>query len=378
MGLFLNDIHAHSVTQAPRLQVLLNGTALPGALSATVTQTNTYRCSRYTATFAPQASGTGTAKWWLELPAFSDAQMIDVRVVNADGGQAASIIQGEIDTVELDTETFTVRIAGRDLAARLIDHRSDETTLTSFKNKSAGEIVTALAAQHGLTANVVGGPSGFVGRMWQPDTSALQLSTLHAGSTDWETVVTLAKQYGYDVYVTGTTLNFAPPPSKDATPYGLLWAMQGGVQIGNAIGLHMSRGLQITRGVRVIVQSWSAKQKRGFQRIAGPALINSPSVSRLQAYVVTRPDLNEDQAQQLANSLYEEITKHECRISCRGMRGDTILTPWVPILLAGTGTVFDQTYFPVSVTRHLSATEYTMDFEARNHTQAVEDAAGGA
>ncbi len=59
----------------------------------------------------------------------------------------SSLLQGEADSVSIDPINNTAEIDGRDLTARLLDARTQET----FANQTASEIANTLAARHGLT-----------------------------------------------------------------------------------------------------------------------------------------------------------------------------------------------------------------------------------
>ena len=49
--------------------------------------------------------------------------------------------------------------------------------------------------------------------------------------------------------------------------------------------------------------------------------------------------------------------------------GDNLLTTRAQVQLIGTGTAWDQNYFPDTVTRHISFEEgYTMELRAKNHS----------
>jgi hypothetical protein len=68
---------------------------------------------------------------------------------------------------------------------------------------------------------------------------------------------------------------------------------------------------------------------------------------------VIKPNLSEDQAQQIANQLAIDLTKHErvCEIT---MPSDLTLTPRRLVRLEGTGTSWDLTYFVDEIHRSLS------------------------
>jgi hypothetical protein len=90
--------------------------------------------------------------------------------------------------------------------------------------------------------------------------------------------------------------------------------------------------------------------------------------------VVVRPNLTEDQAQQLANQMAHEITLHERTVSVE-MPGEITLTPRTMFKLQGTKTSFDQVYYCSSIERHMTFDEgFTENIRLKNsspRTQAT-------
>ena len=125
--------------------------------------------------------------------------------------------------------------------------------------------------------------------------------------------------------------------------------------------------------VVLIVKSWHGKQARAFTR-GFPNAKPVGTSSNVQQYVFVRPNLTEDQAQQLANQLYAEIITHERTINVT-LPGDSILTPRVLVQLTGTGTGYDQTYYPNTVRRTVGRGGYLMYLSAKNHSPQTEMAA---
>ena len=70
--------------------------------------------------------------------------------------------------------------------------------------------------------------------------------------------------------------------------------------------------------------------------------------------------------QQYAQARYREIIAHEMRMRAR-LPADNLLQAKSVIKVQGTGTAFDQTYYPMSITRMMSMDEgYTMLVDAKN------------
>jgi phage protein D len=117
----------------------------------------------------------------------------------------------------------------------------------------------------------------------------------------------------------------------------------------------------MAKDIVVQVKSWNSRQARSFiktaRAVGGKSSSASSSAngkaSTAQTYVIVRPNLTEDQAQQLATRTAIAQTLHE-RILSVDMPGELTLTPRNMVALQGTGTSFDQSYFVASIDRHIA------------------------
>ena len=358
----LNDPSPPSGVIRPRLRFLANGQWVPVALTASVTQNNAFHASRFTVTFAPPmeagfpAQGTGSLAWWSQ----QSSMLADVQLgLIPDGGLEqdvvwTSLLQGEVDRITTDPIAWTVQVEGRDLTRRFIDNKTE----LAHVNQTSSQIVASLAAKEGLGA-LVTPTSTPVGRYYQLEHDHISLDQFHRAMTEWDLIVMLARFEGFDAFVDGNTLYFQPP----AQPFNDAWVARWqidevGRQSSNLLSLRVERALTIAKGVQVTVKSWHGKQARAFVRKAGTGGASA------QQYILVRPNMTEDQAQQLANQVYADLSRHE-RVLTGQAWGDTILTTRVPLRLTGTGTDWDRVYYPVEVTRHIDQQGFVMDFRAQ-------------
>ena len=131
----------------------------------------------------------------------------------------------------------------------------------------------------------------------------------------------------------------------------------------------ITRNLTLAKGIVVTVTSWNAKQKKAFVRKAtasgGPG--RSP-----QKYSYTFAGLQPDQAQQKANQLLSEISKHQVKLSVTGP-ADNILTMTDVIKVQGTATAFDQVFYPDTISREFSIDDgYRWSIHAKNQSPQSE------
>lgn len=109
------------------------------------------------------------------------------------------------------------------------------------------------------------------------------------------------------------------------------------------------------RDVKVTVRSWNQKQKKGFTVTANRVKVKNKTTSKVaravgppQQYSFFFPNMTPDEAQRKANQLLRDISEHEMNLSV-SIPGDPAAGPTVMYRLDGTGTAFDQLYYPSSV-----------------------------
>lgn len=337
----------------------VNGVRLPARAVVSLEVTNsshftadTYRLELAVGGLPP---GLGPDYW-----AASQDDRISLAVSLA-GETPTPLVTGQVDDASWDLPGRSITLSGRDLSAAFIDNKTAE----KFQNRTASQIATTLAARRGLTADVQA-TTTLAGTYYQIDHAVATRD-----ETEWDLLTYLAGREGFDVWVTGETLHFQPAPVLTAPPYVLLWSQPGdGTFASNATDIKLSRSQTLARDVVVEVRSWNQKQQAAFTVTAkrSQAKKGQRRGGRSQLYSFVRPNLSRDQAQQFAESKAEEITRHE-RLLSASLPGDNTLTTRVPVRLAGTGTDFDQLYYPDRVTRRLSFTEgYRMDLSAKNHS----------
>jgi phage protein D len=190
----------------------------------------------------------------------------------------------------------------------------------------------------------------------------------------------LAQMEGFRVYVKGTELHFEPAPTPgNANRYALVWQPPTG-DIGyyasNTKRIDFERTLTVSKDVVVQVRSWNQKQKKGFAATyptyRARGITPGTATERSQVYTFNIPNLTQEQALQRAQSKYNEIIKHEMRVTA-SLPADDILTPDLVLAVSGTGTPYDQDYFVECVTRTMSMDDgYRMQASGKNHSLATQ------
>jgi phage protein D len=335
--------------RAPRLAVLANGMPLAGVLAAEVHSNNHLAADRFRVRVA-----LGVDPFWTAAAfAAQSSIQLDVQVafdmpgLPASGGSYVSLILGTADMIEIDAISQTVWLEGRDLTSLFIASPTQE----SYANQTASQIATQLAVRQGLVANVAP-TTTLVGRYYQSEHDRITLNQFSHATTQWDLLIWLAQEEGFNVWVSGNALNFMPavdPVLPD------LVLQTGGTPpvygVANLTHLRMERSLTLARDIVVTVKSWNSHQQQAFTQTVGSAALGSTAPP--QSYVLVRPNLTPDQALRLANRKLAELTAYE-RVIVAEMPGELSLDARSTVLLAGTGTQFDQFYFVDTIDRMIS------------------------
>ena len=330
---------------------------LPGIITAEVGSNSHYQADTFRAEVALNAPGGQDLDWW-----GADARkgmLVDLRFTL--DGDERSLIIGEADEIDIDPIHGTVSLAGRDLTARLIEHRTQE----AFQNKTASEVATILAQRRGLKP-VVTATTTMVSRYYADEHDRVSHSQFSKVSTEWDLLTWLAQHENFDLFVSGRELHFQPAvdPTK-AEPYMLAWDQDS--RIGDMTMLKLHRSLTLAKDVVVEVRSHHSAKGQSFTRTS-PAGAGGAKVQagKAQRYVFWRPNMTEDQAQKEADRLREEITRHE-RTCLIDIPGELELTPRDVVLIKGVGG-WSQPYLVNTITRRIGFDGgFTQSITIKNH-----------
>lgn len=292
---------------------------------------------------------------------------------NYTAGDLESIFYGRVEDDEWSPARGVIEISGRDLTAELIDTKTSE----AYPNLTASQIATKLAQAHGLTP-VVTATNTKAGRYYQIDTVRQQDER-----TEWDLLTWLAKEEGFIVYVKGRELHFEPAPDDQAQAYRFVYTPAGPGQLpqfdGTDFKLRQNRAL--ARDIKVTVKSWNPKKNKRVKATAEMTrkrnrVLRSAGrpITPVQEYSFSVPNLSPEQAQQLANKKLAELSRHEKGLAIEGP-ADNVLQLTHRIVIEGTGTPFDQTYYPDSIVRSMSAESgsgYHWSIQAKNHSPETE------
>jgi phage protein D len=339
------------------LRVIANGQVITNALEAEVISTNHYAADRFSASVALGADPWSEMSFWASEPDI----LLDVQF-SLDGGTSfTSLVQGSVDTVAIDPTLGLVHLDGRDLTASLIEARTQET----FANRTASEIALLLAGRHNLIPHISSTETP-VGRYYQSEHDRITLNQFSYATTEWDLLVFLARQEGFDVFVQGQTLYFQPVSQSGDLALSL--------RVEDMIDLKLERSLTLARDIEVEVKSWNSRQNSAFvQRARSTGRRTSAgSCGTTQRYVFVQPNMTPDSALKFAQQKLTELTRHERTIEI-SMPGDLSLSPRSMVILEGTCSDFDQAYFVDVIARRLHHSDgLTQHIRAKNTSPRTE------
>lgn len=359
----LNEVPALAATRQPRGLVKINGDVASGWNSWEVDNNTFYQADTFRVSF-PLSVSNDAAWWAAQKEIFVEiAAGFPADPGRFDASELNSLIYGKVDDLTYDPVDRVIKLCGRDLTSVFIDAKTTE----KWQNLTSSQIAEQLALRHGMIPKVVDTTTR-AGKYYEID---------HARLTDerseWDLLAWLAHEERYVVYVKGNELHFEPQPKESQNPYVLRWESptdDRGFPIFNGKSISFSRNLTVARGVVVTVRSWNTKNKKAFNvtfpthkaKGTAPGKSSPPA----QNYYFTIPGLTPEEALQRAQSKHKEITQHEMRLHA-SMPADNLLKVTDIIRVEGTGSAFDQTYYPESINRAMSLSDgYTMTVSAKN------------
>jgi phage protein D len=363
----INALPVVSGARRPRGAIKLNGAIVAGWESWEV-ENNAFRAAdTFSATFAIGGLPSGYGPDWFAKQATITCEIFATADAPDPGNYQPSagdrVIYGQVDDIEFAAVAGKITISGRDLTSVFIDNKTTESHL----NQTSSQIATLLAGNHGLTP-VVTATTAKVGTLYSQN-----FVNLTQERTEWDILCELAQFEGFDVFVTGQELHFQPKPQDSGDRYAIVWTPptgNAGFASLNGIDLNFHRSLTIAKGVVVKVNSWHGKHAQRYAvtwpKSTQPAKPGQSGSAGPIVYQRAVANKTTDEATQIARKLYAEITQHMVKLSAE-MPGDGLLSCATIVQVRGTGTGWDQDYYPDAVRRSMSLDEgYRMTLSAKN------------
>jgi phage protein D len=323
-------------TRTPRVRVKIGNDILRHVLDARIVSTNYYSADWFQIGLLAPRVGTYSVSWW----ASAQRPLVEVGFSVDGGANYVELITGRVDNLSVDGLRGVVRLSGRDLSASLVDSNLRD----AFPNHSADAIVSLLARRHGLIPRVAPTP-GLVGRIFgglREDGGTFAYSR---ASSDWDLIVRLATQYGYDAFVSGRALYFQPSNGMNGAAVSISPSMLSELRI--------ERNLAEPSGNGMAFASWDANAGRTVQQ--GDLAVLGADRGAGTGNVVVRPNLDAAMMAEAARNFLVESRQHAFLVEM-SMPADVVLLPRTVIQLTGTDTSFDRFYKVECVDRSLNPT----------------------
>lgn len=353
----------------PRWRVLINGDHLPTFEAGTVTKTNARNPATFELEFSLFHSTTYTPKWWRDQTKIE----VEIQWGFADGEADPdwkTLISGLVDGKELRTGAGIVRLHGRDYMGALADAKTWKT----YVNQTSAEAVQDMVSSLGLTADV-DSTSDKVGVYVKED--AQEVATTNSrGRKMIDLVNYLADKEGFDVWAEGKTIHFKRP-DEDQVPRPVYYSPPEQTETGVAyakpgnrvIDFNFTHDLTRSEEIQIVVLSRNTRKgKTVTGKAKKPKRVTAGTASD-DARVITikRPNLTEEEAQRLAESLTKKIAEREYAIDWAAP-ADFTLTPQHTVEVVGWEDVCDETYFIEEIRFTLDVgSGAVMQVRAKNH-----------
>lgn len=367
--------------QAPRWRVTANGKPLHGVYELEVVTNNFSEASRFKFSMAPLPGESRNLAWYAaqaDIFVVIDAVLQKGGTADASGSPApgwTTLLAGRVDSLAINPITGVAACEGRDLAGLFIDSVTQE----AFQNQTASQIAAQFVAQQTAAypiANITGAITPTttpVGRFYGDNYNDVNGGQFWRATNQWNLLQYLAFSEGFQLYFAGSVLTFGPAP---AVPYVMPVTFAGTPPVANVEHAEMIRSLTLAKDVEVTVMSWNSQGKLRTIGLAKSSH-SQPSqrgVGPVQKYVFLKPDLDQNQALQFAQSRLRDITRRELIVNLR-LPGELMLTPNDQVQISGTGTAFDQSYHVDAITRRFSfAQGFQESLRLKNHSTETQRA----
>lgn len=365
----INDPQPSSSVTRCRGMVLINGERAAGLVEFEVDNNGYFQADTFRVVLCLSAQPEGRAFAFWAAQTGMEVELLAGTPQDPDNFTRTDLrswLTGWVDDLSVDPLRDEIVLTGRDMTGVLVDTKRT----VAFTNLRSSDIAIQIAREIGL-AYAVTETQQFAGVM-----ASIVKQLLNDRATYWDVLTKLAQFEQYAVFVEGKTLHFEPR-SPAMEPYSLQYQAPGALAYvqANFMAMQFARNLTVARGVKVTVLSWNAKTGKTVKAIAQRARVKNTTIGRSgntglppAEYTFTFSGLDQNDAQKKANALLQDISQHEVNLSAE-LPGDDLLTAQTPVKVTGTGTEFDQVYYPASIQRRFSLDEgYRMSLRARNYS----------
>ena len=346
----------------PRTVVKINGSSLPQCVKEwTVVNNSFLEADTFDLTLiANRLPAAMNAVWFASLAADTFVEIFGGTTTTPDNpnpSELTSFIYGRIDDIEFEPVHGTLSLKGRDLTGAFIDAK----VAANYTNQTSSQIVATIAAKHGIATKITT-TNTRVGNNYSQDT--LELT---ANRSEWDLLAFLARQEGFVVNIIngagGPFLYFGSDLTGSGTTLSVKYQVPSnarGSPTANVMTMRFARVMTVAKGISVTVSSgprWNPTSTGSYPsktRQIAPGRA-SPFGAETAYYFNVPAGATPQQCVAKARSIYNQIIQHAMKVDFT-LPADVTTDVTSTVVVTGTGTAFDQTYYPRAVTR-------TMKFE---------------
>jgi hypothetical protein len=332
-----------SAIRAPRIWAQINGANVDTLLHVDISNNGTGKSSRFELTVS--IDGNAADGQWSGM--LGGKVAVTVYMGIQPGNSSSVLFDGLADDIAVDPINRTARIIGRDYSSVLIS----STYQQSYYNQTASEIAHSIAARHGFIPNI--SPTVAMVGSYQSDDHSQILLNVHSHITnEWDLLKYLARTEGFQLFVDGTTLVFAP---ADALPRNA-WS----INADDVMGLTFHQVCPISDQTTLTAKSWNSWLGQVFTYTDDRSVGQSASgLSVLQVdpgteIATVRPNLMPQDVEQLVNQRFDALNEQALTVQIV-MPGEMAFLPGDVLTITSGFASFNADYTVKSLRRRFSS-----------------------
>jgi len=329
--------------RSPGIRAQINGAAVDSIMYADITKDGSCKTSRFELTIS--TSGATADSQWLNQIDGKVQAAIYVRMQPDDA--EVSMFEGMVDSIAINPIAGTAQVFGRDYSSVLVS----TTYQDSFCNQTASEIATCIAERHGFTPNITA-TSTMVGSYLYDGYNQVLLNVHSRVISEWDLLTQLARSEGFQMFVDGSTLVFAPAAALSRTSMP--------IEPADVIAMKFHQICPVSDQTTISVKSWNSWLGQALSYSDGQSPRQSTlNFSNLSAdpgteIAIVRPNLSSQDAELLVTQHLNLLNEMSLTIEI-DMPGETVLQPGDLLTVASGNAMFDGDYIARSVRRRFSA-----------------------
>jgi hypothetical protein len=330
--------------RTPRVRAQFNGVAVDSVLHIDMTIAGSNRSSQFELTVSIE--NRLQTEQWLDPSTGRVEVKIFMHCEKYDNGTV--VFQGLADGVAFDPINRVARVQGRDYSSVLINSGYQD----SFCNQTASEIAGHIAQRHGFDQDIVA-TSAMVGSYQSSIHNKMLLNTHSRITSEWDILTQLATSEGFELFINGTTLVFAPLASLQTNN----WTLSNNYV--KSIRFH--KVCPLSDQTNIVVKSWNSWLNRTLtytsQQSYNQFGSNTGGLNGDLAIgvAIVRPNLTSQGAEGLALRYSEQLNQQALAVEFV-LPGNMSLAPRDIVTIDGNGAGFDADYLVKSVHWHYSST----------------------